>query len=378
MRYIGILLHCYQPPWQEKEVLSKISAECYTPLFEWIYHHPEPTLTLNINYSLLDLLKTNGHAYLLESLSRLISLNRVELTGTAAFHPILPLVPKTEVERQILLNEAGIQKILGINFKKMGFFPPELAINQQLATIVKNFGYSWLVADDETFVCRHGFAPFNFIPTINDLPIILRSRLWSQRLAFRQIPYTNHGNEFINYLQYELDRWFGGNDGYLLIALDGETFGHHHKNYIDFLIQLWKNIYNKPGWKLCPVSKIVEHFPKKELQIPSGTWSTSCDDFNRGVIFSLWDHPNNIAQKLLWRIIHILLPYMNNGDDATRDLMDRALNSCQFWWLSPEHWNPQNAFKTIPIYLKIIQKVNLSDSDASIVNSILNEIKQTS
>ncbi len=44
----------------------------------------------------------------------------------------------------------------------------------------------------------------------------------------------------------DLQKWFGEGDGYVIIAMDGETFGHHIKNYLKkFLIPFLKVIKEK-------------------------------------------------------------------------------------------------------------------------------------
>lgn len=357
MKYLGILLHCYQPPWQDKEVLDKIVNQCYQPLFDFILWHPELTLTVNINYSLLELLKKYRYQDLINAIRRSVELGRIELAGSGAYHPILPLLPENECRRQILLNEQGIEAVLG-KYLKNGFFPPEMAFHPELARIVKKIGYRWLIADDLPFVCQHGFAPYNFIPMTKGLPILLRSRLWSQALAFKEF---SSGWKFVEHLKIGLDQWFGEKNGYLIIALDAETFGHHQHNYFEFLHEIEMAVKWQMGLRFVFLSEILSHFPTKKIEVPAGSWSTLDEDFKKGISFPLWWHPENRSQQLLWNLIDTLLLYLDNKNSEQRQLMDKALNSCQFWWLSKDHWSPTNALKTIPIYLQIIKHLNLPE-----------------
>ena len=372
MKYLGFLLHCYQPPWQDKYTLSRMCRRCYRPLFEWILES-EVLMTLNINFSLIELLHTHNHKELLKLIKMLANSSHVELTGSGAYHPILPLVPPSECKRQIHLNEDGFKQILRIDLPKKGFFPPEMSCDEKTAAMVKNAGYSWLIMDDQSFVQRYGYAPFNFVPSTNGLPVILQSNHWSNSLAFKKIS-TALG--FYNELQNGLNRWFGDSDGYLIMALDGETFGGHENTagYLNFLKRLCELI-NKNGIRLMTVSQIVALFPKKEMAIPSGSWSTSKEDAARGVYYPLWQHPENKLHQALWELIGILLPYVDEEDITTCSFMDKALNSCQFWWLTPDHWNPANAFRTIPIYQDIIRYLKLPDSEHEKIKKIFQTLE---
>ena len=220
---------------------------------------------------------------------------------------------------------------------------------------------------------RNGYAPFNFVPSTNGLPVILRSNHWSNNLAFKKIP-TAHG--FYNALQNNLGKWFGKSDGYLVIALDGETFGGHENTggYLNFLERLCELI-KKSGIQLMTVSQIINHFPAKEMAIPPSSWSTSKEDAVRGIHYPLWKHPDNQLQQALWDLIGILLPRMRDDDITNRGLMDKALNSCQFWWLTPDHWNPTNAFRTIPIYQDIIRWLNLPGKDQEKIKKIFKTLE---
>lgn len=375
MKHLGFLLHCYQPPWQDKYTLDRMCRKCYNPLFEWILLEPEVPITLNINFSLIELLHIHEHKELLKLIRELAKSNHVDFTGSGAYHPILPLIQPSECERQIRLNQDGIRQILGINLPKKGFFPPEMACDERVAAMVKNAGYSWLIMDDQSFVQQYNYAPFNFVPSIGGLPIILRSSLWSNNLAFKKIS-TAFG--FYNALQSDLGKWFGKSDGYLVIALDGETFGGHENTggYLNFLKRLCE-LSNKNGIRLMTVSQIVSHFPAKEMAIPPGSWSTSKEDAARGIYYPLWYHPENKLHQALWELIGILLPHTMDDDITNRGLMDKALNSCQFWWLNPDHWNPANAFRTIPIYQDIIRWLNLSGKDQEKVKKIFKTLETT-
>jgi len=54
------ILHIYQPPTQELEILRRINKECYIPLFSIIEKFDISKFCLNINGVLIELLRENG------------------------------------------------------------------------------------------------------------------------------------------------------------------------------------------------------------------------------------------------------------------------------------------------------------------------------
>ena len=104
MIYWAQLLHFYQPPTQSPGVLRKIYRESYKPLIEVLLKYPQARITVNINGVLTEMLHDCGHDDIIDGLKRLVERGQIEFTGSGKYHPILPLIPRKEVERQIYLN----------------------------------------------------------------------------------------------------------------------------------------------------------------------------------------------------------------------------------------------------------------------------------
>ncbi|HPN96806.1 MAG TPA: hypothetical protein PLK35_03490 [Candidatus Moranbacteria bacterium] len=348
MKHLGFLLHFYQPPWQSKEILERILEECYYPLLDLIVRHEKACFTVNINYSLVELLKHCGHAKLLGLFAEAIRKEKMELTGSGAYHPILPLLDEHEIDRQIRLNKEGLRKE-GLEVGR-GFFPPEMAFSPRITTILKNHNYKWVISEDIPFCEKHGFAPFEFIPETDGLPVILRSHLWSSSIAFKKIR-----GSILEDINSKFGRWINGKDGYLVIGMDAETFGHHHKEYIGDLERFLDEIGNggqKKGLALEKISEICDYFPKKPFEIPPGSWSTSKEDMDNNIPFPLWNHPQNPVHRLLWQLTRMVLECRNHMSYEGRLALDKALNSCQFWWASSFHQDYDCALQSLPLFWK--------------------------
>ena len=93
MIYWAPLLHMYQPTFQDGKVLRQIDKECYKPLLGMLEEHDNVKISLNINAVLIEMLYEFDLSDTIEILQNLESSNKIEITGTAKFHPILPLIP---------------------------------------------------------------------------------------------------------------------------------------------------------------------------------------------------------------------------------------------------------------------------------------------
>lgn len=98
MIYWAPVFHFYQPPTQFPAVLRKICRESYRPLIDLLGEFDRARATVNINGALTEMLADCGHEDVLAGLRRLADDGRIELTGSAMYHPILPLLPDAVVE----------------------------------------------------------------------------------------------------------------------------------------------------------------------------------------------------------------------------------------------------------------------------------------
>ncbi|MFX0060247.1 MAG: hypothetical protein ACFE8J_18275, partial [Candidatus Heimdallarchaeota archaeon] len=233
--YFAFLFHIYQPPVQIPAVIKQIVEESYKPIINTLHNHPEAKITLNINGTLTEQLNDFGYDELIESISILAKRGQIEFTGSGKFHPLLPLIPEPEIKRQIRLNNATNRHFFGKVFNPKGFFPPEMAISEEVLDTVKKSGFEWIIMSGiantlpefpTTFVSQHK----------NGLTLIFRDDYISIDCAFDKI---NNIDTFISRLYYK----HTSEDYYIILAMDGETFGHHVKHAInDFLNPLFDNL----------------------------------------------------------------------------------------------------------------------------------------
>lgn len=357
MIYLGFLLHIYQPPNQFDDVLAKVVEECYRPLLKMVNSRSNASFTFNVNWSLTEKLLQSGYLDLIDSLRLALNNNRIEITGTSAYHAILPLIPHTEQVRQILLNYEKSRKVFGEAYQPRGFFPPEMAFGHEIIETIKDLAYKWTITDDIPFTCLHSEVPYNYIVTVDGLPVFLRSNHWSNKISLLtdESGKKYSGKTIADWLIEDMSRWFGGRDGYIILAMDGETFGHHIKGYIElFLEQFLEEIDRHPAKiRMTHLSDLLEHFPRQEAEVPPGSWSTSPEDFWEGNFFPLWKNKYNEAHNLLWALTDLALQAVNK----LHERLDKSLNSCTFWWtaVKPEEASPIT-FSGIEMLMDVIRQ----------------------
>jgi alpha-amylase/alpha-mannosidase (GH57 family) len=134
--YFAFLFHIYQPPVQIPLVIKQIVRESYKPIFSALSDNTEAKLTLNINGTLTEQLHDFGYDDIIEIIKNLAFKGQIEFTGSGKFHPLLPLIPEPEVNRQISLNRDTNTHFFGKTYKPRGFFPPEMAVSEEVFEIV--------------------------------------------------------------------------------------------------------------------------------------------------------------------------------------------------------------------------------------------------
>jgi hypothetical protein len=366
-KYWANLLHIYQPPIQTKEVLERINRTCYVPLFKMLEKHDKIKTTLNISGVLLDLLDQWNHEETIQMIRKLVFKGNIEIVGTAKFHPLLPIIPEKEVIRQIQLNKQTNEQYFGKD--GIGFFSPELAIDDNVLKIIKNQGYTWAIISG--VASQPGKWITNKIQkTSYGLTIFYRDDIISNKIAFNRITPM----EFVKTLENGINGIISSDlelsnpkepinstDEFLITALDGETFGHHIANYETiFLETVYNLIENTENVKTVFISDLIGLFPEEtEVKPKPSSWSTTDKDLAHGVYFPLWNHPSNPVHKImnkmmksLDKIIALCDKYYDkqkidiNYYESARYFYDRAIFSCSSWWASMRpSWSPILIFK---------------------------------
>jgi len=370
MIYWAQLLHFYQPPTQVPSVLKKICDESYRPLLQVFEEFPNAQLTINLNGVLTDMLIDCGHKDVIDGLGSLADRGQLEFTGTGKYHPILPLIPRDEVKRQIEMNTKTNRRSFGKTFAPQGFFPPEMCYGQDILEPIIKSGYRWVILGG--IACPVDW-PMDIIYRTEcdgqDMALFFRDDVLSNRISFQDLG----AKEFIAHLE----EWKGEKENiYVVTAMDAETYGHHIQGWErTFLAKVYEELESAPGEPLeevrqakalagqyttllkngeaagkiqmVTISQLLDLFPQGQTVEPKpSSWSTTVDDMRAGNYYPLWQDKNNEVHRLQWEHLNICIELVDKalecGDNEeskhsatiARGLLDRAEHSCQMWWAS--------------------------------------------
>ena len=380
------LLHLYQPSTQLPGVLKKIAEESYVPLVSFLERNPKAKVTLNINASLTEQLDRAGYDDVLNGIRRLAEVGQVELTGSAAYHPLLSRIPFSEISRQVRLNEEINRKYFGGIYKPRGFFPPEMAYSKKVGDAVAELGYEWIVLES----CGVPIQPVRFDRVYRldglNLSVVFRHRDLSLAIAFGR---AKSAEEFMALAGKELQE-----GEYILTAVDGETFGHHRKKGFSILEKLYA------GLDSITVSELFSRFPRpEEINPMESTWAASHEDCRRGTIYPRWDNSGSVLHPKQWELYRLALTVVGGyvhqipekmleggvrghltADQRqwlkARELLDKGLHSDQFWWASHNpHWHPAMVRKGAKLLLEaVLNTPEISESEEKRARDLYREI----
>lgn len=363
--YWAPIFHIYQPSIQNEEMVVKINRECYKPLLNLIGEYDDVHINLNINGVLIESLYKFELNDTMELLKNLVKEKKIELLGSAKFHPILPLIPEKEIRRQILMNE----EILSNEFEsweKKGFFPPELAIDSKLAEIVKELGYKWIIMSG--VACEGHPSRNKIFKSPSGLQIFFRDESLSNQIAFNYIS----AKEFVEELKNlsESVNNINKDEFFLITAMDGETFGHHIKNHEKKFLKNVFDLVKDESINIEFVSKLDKHFMinKNQLSVMSSSWSTTNQDLKDDIPYPLWNHPKNNIHQYFWKIVKNLNKLIKIVEDidssdnekvknyisGARWYYNRGIASDSLWWANPERylWSPNLLYDGIVLLIQ--------------------------
>jgi hypothetical protein len=273
--------------------------------------------------------------------------------------------------RQIVLNNQTNKQFFGDCYAPKGFFPPEMAYSRDIVKPVLETGHKWIIMSG--VACPVDW-PCNAVHSIlagrQKLVAFFRDDILSNKVSFRDLDASG----FLEQL-----RQLRGNhkDIYVITAMDAETFGHHIKNWeklflgevyealepmepigkggkqLQRMVDTQKEIFGAAGKndktdiKVVTISKLMEIFPSgQSIEPRAASWSTTLDDIKDGNPYPLWNGKGNALHQLQWQHLKIAMDMTYKAmkvaitdavklhADLARGLLDKALQSDQFWWAS--------------------------------------------
>lgn len=327
--------HIYQPPRWPKKIITKVAKESYRPLLRILKRNPHLKITLNISGSLTEQLAFHNFKDIIADIQKLAIKKQIELVGTAQYHPILPLLPEAEIERQIELNTAVNKKFFGRAFQPRGFFPPEMCYSKKVAAAVKQMGFNWIILDEISAQGTLGAISFDtaYVAPKGSLQYIFRNRMVSDYLSFRSQLKKPNGL----WRAVDQDK---RSKKILITAMDGENLGHHRPG----LDRLWERLVTHGNITTMTFSELLDQYTQEKKVSPQpASWSSREIELKRHNPYGLWRDPQNPIHQLQWKLLNATIKLVsghkkNKNYPRARKQLDRQLASDQFWWASAKPW----------------------------------------
>jgi len=334
--YWSNFLHIYQPPTQTEAIVRKVTDEGYRTLVRTLREGPGGKITLNISGVLTEQLARYGLDDVIHGLRELAERGQIEFTGSAMYHPILPLIPREEVIRQIKINNDINQRYFGEVYKPRGFFPPEMCYSHEVAQTVAELGFRWIIVDEISFGGRIGAAKCDRlygVEGLQDFLVFFKERPFSAGITYGTYP---SAEPFLTALESRIEE-----HSYLLTGTDGEVYGHHRPEQEKLLSQ----VFARGTPRTCTISELIEHFSQVDTVNPlPSSWSTWEDEMAQGIPYPQWQYPGHELHRLQWQFTDFVLhtvkgaPAESPGFAEARRFLDEGLHSCQYWWASCRPW----------------------------------------
>lgn len=361
------ILHIYQPPGWTPKVIRRVVQEAYEPLITNLEKLPDAHITLNITASLTEQLVDLGFNDLLKRLGALASSGQVEFLTSAAYHPILPLLPDAEIHRQIDLNHEINKSVFGEAWSPKGFWPPELAVSERLFHLLKERGLEYVVASDLAYDGKlSGPQPTTrYVTQQSDMTVVFRSRKLSDAFLDSCVRDEHTFHDVI------------GRDhtAPIVTAVDGENLGHHRKE----MDEIWLEVMSSDHFTTLTLSELLAQARgKQSFPLHHSSWSSREDELANNIPFGLWQHPNNPIHQLLWQLTNLAINSTARSTAEAREALDRALNSDHYWWASAEPWWSVELITQGAQRLERVIELGQNTQDASQAKQLVKKITETS
>jgi predicted glycosyl hydrolase (DUF1957 family) len=352
MQWINFV-HLYQPANTNDYYVKEAAENSYARILRALQANSNIKFTININACLLYQLDHLGYKWLIDGFKKLYEKKQIEVVSTAAYHPVIPLLPVYEIRKQILEQENALKKYLNVQAKPKGFFFPEMAYSPQAAKIIKDLGYEWIILDEIAYQGQLDEVDFKkvYLDKNSQLKVIFRSRRQS--------------NTYVPDLIFDLkDK---EKKSLIITATDAELYGLRHQ---DPSAELEKALKIKE-LKTETISDYIKDKEVLKIKPVACSWESMPEELQANQPYILWNGKNNSIHKELWKLANLaLVTLKENKKDENynwgRWHLVRGLASCTFWWASakdfkhnfgPYAWNPDEIERGLEELIRSIRSL---------------------
>ncbi|NCN99523.1 hypothetical protein GW920_00105 [Candidatus Falkowbacteria bacterium] len=366
-------LHFYQPANIEFHHIREALDKSYWRLVRLLEEHPNLHFTMNVSGCLLERLDDEHETAWLERLKLLVKKGQIELTGSAAYHGFLPLLPEVEVLDQITTNAKILKKHFGKDFKPVGFFLPEMAYSPAVAKLVYQAGYRWIILDEISYDGddRHLEAGRFYADAASGLKVIFRSRKFSNAYPpDKLLPLFKKIEASIVATKHDKKKETS-EVSVVVTATDAELYGLRHEDPTGEM----ERISKLKSLKTQTISSYLSTVERKHIlsvKLRPSSWESTLTEIKRNHPYQLWHDKDNKIQLDLWRLANLALSLKDEFKNDEnfywyRWHLYRGLASCTFWWASardfsklygPYAWSPDDIDRGLGDLIRAVRSLS--------------------
>jgi alpha-amylase/alpha-mannosidase (GH57 family) len=299
--------HFYQPPREDpltgeipieqgaapyRNWNERIHAQCYYPNallgnFERISFNMGPTLM----EWMFDF-DPETENMIVEQARKNLEAHEVSNAMAQAYnHTILPLAKRRDKETQVRWGIADYE--LRFGSKPLGMWLPETAADQETMEVLAQYGIQFTILAPWQADTQHLDATHPYRVPLSDgkeISVFFYDQDLSTRVSFDPASTVN-GDRFLNEFlipKYRLNGSGGDEPQLILVASDGELYGHHQRFRDKFLAYMLDGaLKGRDLESTYPALWLQKHPPKETIQIHDKTswsclhgvmrWSGNCD-----------------------------------------------------------------------------------------------------
>jgi len=131
---------------------TELEQKVYSPFIDALEELDMKSNHFFTGWTLEQLLERSPH--LIKRIKKLVSQGKIEIGNHTYGHPILTLIPTTDIELQIDMSKSIEEKVFSI--KSKGFYPPEWCIDPTIPEILSRKNFEWMMLLDSNVVGAYG------------------------------------------------------------------------------------------------------------------------------------------------------------------------------------------------------------------------------
>jgi len=246
-----------------RNLYEQVTADCYRP--NAVLGNFD-LMSFDVAPGLLDWLERRDAA----TYSRIVAADRGNALATTFHHVILPLLSRRDKVTEVKWGLAAFERHFGR--KAAGLWLTDMAVDYETLDVLAECGLEFTLLSSEQIQgrLRIGGGPYRVrLESGRDLALFVRDHALSDKIAFELNRLGGAGIFAARYLTPRTE------EGLLLIATDGETYGHYHVGEEMFLRYLIRQEASHAGYQVVPLTGFLrDHPPELEAQIVSpSSWS---------------------------------------------------------------------------------------------------------